>query len=320
LARGARIVNAQFAIPAPWASAHERTAPFAGGLDPRWHIPWALLLLVAAGFLALRRRDWRSLSLVAIVILTAVAAVASASQVVDEPYPYLLRWTWTLGALAWIAIGWTVLGALTDQHLARVRRPAASVAAAIGIVLVAATTLTGLHAQRPDPHGERALHALYPALVAAARGRPGPILIEYAPDLSSASLADGVFLRLNKDGIDARLDTGAGVRAVGGHHTIAPQDARTTIVAAANDAVDTYDTNPAYNKIASYDSLNPQERAFVTDVTAQMRREATNGRDASPTFLDLAAWENQHPEITKRLIELNSRSERAAVYISVPNP
>jgi hypothetical protein len=319
-ARGARIVNAQFAIPGPWMSAHERTAPFAGGLDPRWHIPWTLILLVAAGIFALRRRDWPSLSLVAIVVLTAITAVASASQIVDEPYPYLLRWTWTLGALAWIAIGWTVLRALTDQRLAHVLRPAAFAAAGLGIILVVATTVTGRHAQLPDPQGERAVRALYPALLAAARNRSGPFLIEYGADLPSISLADAVFLQLNKDGIDARLDKDTGTSAVGAHHTIAPHDARTTIVAAANEAVDVYDANPAFNEIARYDSLDPQDRAFVSEATDQMLREAADSRGRNPTYSDLAAWEIRHPKISQRLNELNNGSERAAVYISVPNP
>jgi hypothetical protein len=315
-ARATRIVNAQFAVPAPWMTAHERTAPFAGGLAPAWHVPWTLLLLVAAGIVALHRHDWPSATLVAIVIVTAMTAVISTSGVVDEPYSYLLRWTWTLGALAWLAIAWTALRVLAGgPTLPRIVPPVVFAAGFIAVVLAVATTVTALQAHLPDEQTEHALSHFSPALLAIARRAPSPILIENAPDLVSASLATGVLLELNRHGIAARTDRDLGARGAGTHYTIDRRDAQTTILTAANDAIDSYNANPAYRRIASYDALQPAERAFVTKITDQMTKDLGPKR----YFIDLDRWADQHPDRFKRFTQLSTRDHREALYI-VRNP
>jgi hypothetical protein len=298
-------------------TAHERAAPFTGGLAPSWQIPWALVLLLAAAFVALRRRDWPSLSLALIALLTAATAWVSAARVVDEPYGYLLRWTWAVGAIAWLAVGWTALRALSDAHpVSRLPRTTASAAAIVVMVLALATTVTGLRASLPNARTERALHHLDPALMAAARHAPGPILVQNASDLGSALLANGVLLRLNEQGIDARFAADIGVPGVGEHHTIAPPKARTTIVVAADNAIHAYDANPAYRPLATYDALSPDERAYVTDVANQI----TNDLGPVDSFKGIAAWGHEHPAAFQRFNELNARGDRAALFIAVENP
>ena len=310
-ARGARIVNAQFAIPAPWMSAHERIASFVGGLAPSWHVPWALLLLLGAGVVALRRKDWASLSLVVLVLLTAATAFVSASRVIDEPYPYLLRWTWTVGAMAWLAIGWTAVRALSRSPT-RSLQPAIWVGAAAALALAVATTVTGLHARIPFESTQRALRQLDPALVAAARNAHEPILVENAPDIGSFGLAAGVLLRLNEQGIDARFDT-TGVRGPGRHYTIPREEARTTIVAAVNDAIDGYRKNPAYRLIAAYDTLSPEDRAFMSGITDRV----TKDRGPENYLKSFAAWADAHPDEFRRFNELGSRADREALFVAV---
>ena len=101
---GARIVFQQLAIPAPWISGHERVAATTGGVEPHWNVPVALILLVAAGMVAMRERDRQSLTLDAVVLAVVLAAVVSAARVVDTPFFYIVRWMWTVGAIVWIAI------------------------------------------------------------------------------------------------------------------------------------------------------------------------------------------------------------------------
>jgi hypothetical protein len=314
-ARGARIVNAQFAIPAPWMSGHEATSPFTGGLAPPWHVPWTLMLLIAAGVIAQRRRDWSSLSLVAIVILTTGAAWASASQVVDEPYGYLLRWTWTLGAIAWFAIGWTTLRVVTDRTVTGASRQVAAAAALAGIALAAATTIAGLHADLPDHKTERALRELDPALFATARRARTPILVTSAPDLASASLADGVLLQLNRRGVDARADDTNDRYRLDEHHTMPRGEARSTIVAAANAAIDQYDGKAAYRRIASYDTLTTGQRAFLASVAEEV------GNDLSPAkeLRAFRSWAGQHPVTYRQFAQLSARADREALFLIVDN-
>ena len=316
-ARAARIVASQMAIPAPWMTTHERTAPFAGGLLPQWQIPWALILLCGAGVVAWRRQDRTSLSLVAIAATLAAVAWVSAARVVDEPYSYLLRWTWVIGAIAWLAIGWTAMSVLSKSPLrSRLARPAAYALTIAAIMLAAATTVTGLRARPPFWRTNSALQHLAPAVTRAARQSPMPLLIDSAPNLESASLADGILLELNRQGIDAKKNEDSGIRGAGRHHTISRRDARTTILVAANDAIDTYSVNPAFRLITSYDVLTTTERAFVRHQTAQLEHDVGSGG----TLADVQAWANQHLRDWKRLNELNARGDRDAIFISVPNP
>ena len=316
-ARGARIIASELAAPAPWMTTHEHTAAFAGGLSPRWQFPWALLLVLAAGTIAFRRRDRPSFNLVAIAVAFATAAWVSVARIVDEPYSYLLRWTWLVGAIAWLAIAWTVMRAVVDAPpLVRFARPAISIVGGAAIIMMIATTITGLRADLPDLRAERALQHLDPALIRAARRAPTPILIEGAPDLTSQELADGALLRLNRQGIPARFDEATGARGVGQSHTIMRRNARTTIVAAADDAIDDYLANPAYQLLASYDALKPEERQFVDQINNQMTHDLGPGRD----LLEVQLWGRQHAHEWTLFNELNARGIRAALFIAVSNP
>jgi hypothetical protein len=93
-------------------------------------------------------------------------------------------------------------------------------------------------------------------------------------------------------------------------------DARTTIVAAAGDAIDTYRANPAYRLLSSYDALSPRERAVVTDITDRMTKDLGPGQ----TFEHLGVWADKHPEAFRQFSELNTRGDREAVFIAVENP
>ena len=315
-ARGARIVNAQFSIPASWMTGHEHGQAFTGGLDPGWHVPWALVFLIAAGVVAWRRRDWPSLSLIAIVLCTAITAWISAARIVGEPYPYLLRWTWSIGALAWFAVGWTALRVLAERpSVTRFGEPVLWAAVAVAVLLAAATTITGIHAQLPGASSERALRRLAPQLLAFARRTPAPVLVESAPDIGSAALADGLLLELDKRGIDARFERDGGGRGVGEHRTVEPADARTTLLTAAGSAVDTYDANPAFRRVATYDALTPDERASLVSLTDELR---TYLRTAHA--FDVRGWAHLHPDAFRRLTELGERDDRAAVFIEAGNP
>lgn len=312
-ARGGRIVASQLSLPAPWMTSHERTAPFLGGLAPTWQFPWALILVIAALALAWRRRDRDSFSLALVALVFAATAWVSAARIVDEPYGYLLRWTWLVGALAWLAIGWTAMRALTDIRLpTRVARAATVLAAATTIALVAATTMSSVRTQVPDLMAERELRHLKAALIQAAREYPGPIRVESAADIPSVSLSEGIVLQLDHQGIPAGLSEALGARGAGDNHVVAQRDARTLLTAVADDKITAYRNDPRYRLIASYDSLSTVERHFVDGITTQLQHLKGESLTAAQV------WAEQHPADWKRYSNLNAQSDRAALFLASP--
>ena len=74
--------------------------------------PFALALLVGAIALAWRYRCTDALLLDALAAALVVASFIAATRVVDEVFPYLVKWTWVVGALVWIAIAWSAIAAM----------------------------------------------------------------------------------------------------------------------------------------------------------------------------------------------------------------
>ena len=202
---GARITNAQLALPAPWFTGDEVRSPFTGGVVPAWHVPFALFLLVGALVVAARRRDRQSSRLCVLALGLVAAAWVATSRIVDTPFYYVVQWVWIVGAVVWLAIIWTAVRTFAPSGAAR--RGVAMVAGAG--VLVLAVALVGRRRSMPrfpNPgNDERSLAAIAPDARAAIRALPGPVLIESAGDLRSITMADGIMLLGIHGGVDARF-------------------------------------------------------------------------------------------------------------------
>ena len=330
-ARAGRIVAAQLTLPAPWVTGHEQVAPFAGGLGPDSHVPWVLGLVIGAGLVAWRRRDRESVALCVVVLLMAGSAWASIARIVDEPYGYLVRWMWLVGALAWLAIGWTAMRAFGAGSRARTT-PSATTPAGVSptsrlrwssvvgsvvvglcaLALVVATTLSGLHAGPPSPRSERALLRLDRKLISAARRAETPLIVEGAASLGSAELASGIVARLQQAGVRAGLKSELAWQ-VGVDHVVDPRDARAVWVAALDDEVAAYRADPHYRLVASYDPLNMHERAELDRLGALLH--AGNASE----LLRARRWVARHPRRWARYSELATRGVLAAVFVTTPN-
>lgn len=306
--RSGRIVASQFSIPAPWITGHERAATFGGGLLPHWQLPWVLVLVVAALVVAWRRRDRTSVALNVIVLVLTVVAWVSIARIVGEPFNYLVRWSWLLGALAWLAIAWTTMRVFVTADLATgVRKAAVLVAASMAIALSVATTISAVHAELPLPQSGRALQHLGPALMASAPSFGRPIEVQPADDLPSRELARGVALRLDRAGFPAGLAPSL-VSEVGVDHVVDPHAARTELIVAVNGAIATYASDPRYRIVARYDALTAGERAEAERIRSQLPA-ATIGH-AAP----LQAWIARHPREYRRLTALDRRGDRATIF------
>src|SRR5581483_6475049 len=87
--------------------------------------PVALVLGLVVTALAWRRRDREVLWLAAMVAVGFVGAIIGAHGIVGLVYPYLVQWTWILGATLGILVVWGGIRAIPPAAIGRVARVSA---------------------------------------------------------------------------------------------------------------------------------------------------------------------------------------------------
>jgi hypothetical protein len=248
-ANAARLTAPQLSFAAPWITGHERMT--LGALDPAWTVPFVLFLLIGALVIAIKRRDHDALVLDALALGFAVVAWVSAARIVGEPFPYVLQWTWIVGVLAWLAIGFTALRAI--------RLPSPLVVAVTAVVLVAVTISAAGSAAHDDLfYGRFARDAepLLPVTVAAAKHLRTPMLITNGPGdvYQTVILRDALLLALVK--ADVRAGFGRGYEwMVGSSHVIDGRSARTVLTTVSDPFVERTMRDPHYRLIARHNGV-----------------------------------------------------------------
>jgi len=304
---GARIVGQQLWIPAPWFAGHESVNTFSDGVDPHWHAPIALILLIGAGVVALRRHDRQSLTLDSLALSVVFAAVFSAAHIVGTPYFYIVRWMWAVGALVWLAIVWTAWRALPVGI--RRGRSASRLSVVPVAVLAAWLAVTAVHADFPVQSDQASLVGIAPAVRRSLRGLPGPVLLQSPPDDFLSGLAvEGILLIAIHAGVDARLASDRSAIVVGKAHTTSETSARSTVVVVVDDTIDSYLINPAYRALAHYDPLSAKERAYHTRFDIQERHALSGATDPQ-------AWLAAHQADLSRIHELDTRGPDIELFL-----
>ncbi len=303
---GARLVNPQLAIPSPWFTGHEERNFFTGGVDPHWHVPVALILLIGAFVVAWRRHDRQSLRLCTFASVLLLAAFVAASRIVDTPFVYVMQWLWIVGALVWFAILWTAMRALSGNE--RAHAGARWVLAAAATTLVVVLVIGSVRASFPNPNNdERSIAHIAPAVRAALRTLPQPILLETPNDLRSGTTGAGVQTIALHDGVDVRLTPGLAY-IVGDAHTTKNVAPRSTILVAVDDAANPYRNDPNYRLLAEYDPLTPEQRAR----REQLRFEVLAAQGAAPNGATI--WFSTHPREAALMRSYDQAGPRIDVF------
>jgi hypothetical protein len=302
----AKLMSSQLSVPAPWLTGHETINPFSGGVTSGWHFPFALVLLVAAAVVAWRRRDRTSFALTAVALAFDAAAFVSIARIIDQPYTYIIRWTWGAGVLTWLAIGWTTIALLATRATPDVRRAAAAVAVITTAALLIPASLSALHGNYPDPGLERATEVIEPVVRHLVEGRAAqPVLIQTQGGIDAGAMSSALLLDLKKRGINARFDRLIEYIA-GADNSIDPARAKTRLLVATDAEIPKAAGEPGIRKIAEYDQLSPDDRAFLNnlesvlsglDFPAQQRYlamhidDAKRYQDLAPNSLHVAVFE-----------------------------
>jgi hypothetical protein len=304
LADGYDLVAVQLGLEPPWLTGDETVSPFSGGVVVTGTpVPVGFVLLVAGGALALRRRDRDTFRLAAIVAAADVAGVVAMSRVVGEPLEYLVRWTWALGALTWLAVVWSGWRALEGRVEARVAR-AAAVAAAAATAVLAGLVLAGVWGAGGPASGTGHAVALEAVAAQVEERLPqgcGPLFVTSEPAFNAAIVTAGLVVQLEHQG--ERVYVPRSSSTFGDRRARGALDATCELHVASDDAADRLATAPGANVLAEHDTLSPdvrrrfetararflaavegpateENRRIATERLEELRR-ITGGRDAT---------------------------------------
>jgi hypothetical protein len=227
--RAAGVLFRELAVAPPWA--HVRSAVPASGLRPGAALG-PVLLLVAVTVLAAwaHRRGHRARASLGWLALgtTAVSFVAIA-RVVDEPFEYVVHWTWAVSMLVWVALLTLGASAVADLLPAATRRWRAFAAPLAGAGLLALTVVAVVRAPDGTPPQEQAaavrslVHQLERHL-----GRSTSYRVRWDDPYGFAETSVGVAAQLMEDGWHLEVEPGLGL--VFGRHRVAPGVPRPTVV------------------------------------------------------------------------------------------
>lgn len=253
-ADGARHVGQALSLPPLWVTGDIGTA------SDSHPVPWGVLLLVAAGAWAWRRRWTSELVLCGTALVLVAASLVAASRVSGIAFPYLFRWLWAVGAFVWLAVLIVVLAELRRHAWDRI---AESVLGGVtGLVLVA--LLIGgpdTTALESSDRSLRTFEQLIEPTVEVLRTAPGPTLITVADYGVDGSFGLELLARADDEDLDIRYPTSVAY-VLGGSRTIEPAEARSELVLASNpESQARLAADPRFRLVAEYDPLSPEERA-----------------------------------------------------------
>jgi hypothetical protein len=178
-----------------------RGASLAGGLftDPRWYLAPGLLLGAGATVVAVRRRSFATLWLAGFVAVGFVAAGIAVSHTVDILYPYLIRWTWVIGAALGILVLRGLWLAVALERRAQVLRWAVPLTGVLLVAVSAAETVDALHAGTPFAQFQAGERTITRQVVAHLPPGKGTVLIDNGH--AGSFPTPGIVLALEKHGI-----------------------------------------------------------------------------------------------------------------------
>jgi len=335
----------------PWITAQEAVEPFSGRVSgaPLWTLLPMLALVVAAAALGLRRRARAATEVrdagrgVAVVLAGCAIGFVSIVRITGNALPYLVRWTWGLGALLTLTSVWLIItaalsarpdatdaaagsgnardageaGAETDgARTATSRRtPSGSrgVGLLVGAVLVVAaslaTAVAGASAALPDEgHGEVALGVIDPAM--AQLRAAGPLLVR-REGTDYGEIMQGVYAELERRGLPVYLLPDDAF-LVGDHRVLHDGSPHATLYVVTTDGVaGRLATGEA--PLASHDRLSPAERQEYDALQRRGQQQYLELVKGVPPTDPLTA------EQRARLDALTPRADRALLYL-VPAP
>jgi hypothetical protein len=276
---GYRVVAQQFSTGPEWVTGAHTPNIFSAEPDFLVHspVPWLILPFAIAVWWLWRRRVGEGVRLAVIVAVALGLGVLAVSRTIGPIYFYRLRWTWLLGMLGVLLVGWAlwvvVSAATRPSHQVHLLAP---VAVAI-VVLTSVNTASAARASMPAKPESSTLAKLVPPLMKALPKRTGVVIV-HAVGFSYNGLDTGILLWLERAGIDARVLDGLGAaQAVGAQRVYHGDAIRTIVDVGSEEGYDTLAADPRKRLVAYQGTLPPAERAAVLSRLAAQRQQLHPG-------------------------------------------
>jgi hypothetical protein len=290
--------------------------PWVGGVEPeQWFsvrgsgpVPVALVLALLGGcLLVARRRGLRdAAALVTLAGVLTAGSVLAAGNLIGPAYTYLTQFLKPVGAVVWLAVGWTAWRVVEPAVRSSPGRLRAAGALAAGALLAVSAWSWGIATSLEQPG------AGHSALVQGLRGDlraalpTGRTYVVAESGDSLATIAPGVVLALIEDGYDVRTPDGRVGLKWGDEHRWDPGDPVDVALTVAIDTpgawidpIGACAEDPAVEPVAVHDALGRGERAELDALLAvpedeRSEADAARAADLSRRGVQVTVFAGDH--------------------------
>jgi hypothetical protein len=288
-AQGIRVVFDQLSMWPSWFTGNRSHNAFLGtAVVPPHPIPLALLVLVFATVVAVKRGDRTATRLCMIAIVAVFGSIIAVSGVSGPLYDYLVWWVWVIGVLTWCAILVALLGTRAQV------RDVSSLWRAIGPLMCGALALVVAMqiwpAQPPGVLYSQALgEVVRPAEVAV--GMHGAY-VTYAGGIEAGYVAVGLTLDLERRGRVVMADPAQRI-AYGAQRTAGSRRGLVWLVVASGaDTIKRLAAKPGYRLLARssrgwLSARDQLERARILRALGDASREGASTSRLASLFVRL---------------------------------
>ncbi len=286
----------------------------------------AVVVLLVCVRVARGRRRADAAALASLALVLVVGSIPTAARLPLPLEAYLVQWLKVVGAVVWLAVGWTVWR-VAEPWLRAHRPRIVTAGAGIVLVTVAAVSSQWWAASKVEPEtgdGGEISHDLV-AQFDGRLSRDATIRVVDRGDPFRVHGA-GVFYAMIEDGYDVVTDDGASGLKWGRSRRWASGDDHDVVLTVAVDWLnDDCASHRGSERIGLVDGLDAEEREWLSDV--QLRRlggedQVTAAeRRRAESFVDrdirVGAYVGSRPCVAEREQDLSVPHEESAVPVAV---
>lgn len=207
LTDGARIVFGQLAAAPDWVTGTRRVA-FNGEttllhmtLWPVLALPFVLAVAVAVAW---RERERAIVRLAAVTVFVLAVAVLSVARTIGIMYEYRLLWTWPVGMLVALVVGWTLWSVVARRWIRSESLVLVPIAVLAIAVLSAVSVVDAVESASPHIYSRPTAQVVDQLAARLGRGHGSIVLRSISPD--GEGYLQGLMLGLEHQGLDPRVE------------------------------------------------------------------------------------------------------------------
>ena len=274
LLQGWRVITGQLAIPPEWLVSHREPLWLTG--EPtflyRTPVPWVLVLVAGAAWAYRRCGRPDDTRLLVVFAATASLGIIAVARTIGLAFDYRLRWTWVIGMLAGVAVGW----AAWSLSAGAARRVLAAVAVTALVGARGVSTVVALRGEVPRQADGDALRAVLPGVLDVVGEGPGQVVVHDGGYAGASWYTRSLVLQLERRGIDARMPP-AERFVVGDHRVLEPDAVTHALLVAVDGEIATRDREPGLRRIASWTSVSHAQVRDFERLVERLDRDVARG-------------------------------------------